>query len=102
MDFQSNHFIFFLSFPEDPLNKHKNNVAKNVAFSSLKSLFFPSQDLKKYHYYYWFAFPALIIEQNATAKKPVKVSDKFSTEQVRAGFLFMSLAKRISAAEYAM
>ncbi|XP_065059146.1 ubiquitin-like modifier-activating enzyme ATG7 isoform X2 [Rhopilema esculentum] len=53
-------------------------------------------DLKKYHYYYWFAFPALIIEQNATAKKPVKVSDKFSTEQIQMlQNSYDDLAKRI-------
>ena len=41
------------------------------------------QDLKKYHYYYWFAFPALAVPEEAfKPEAPQKLCDVFSDEQV--------------------
>ena len=44
---------------------------------------FPFQDLKRYKFYYWFAFPALCPEINATSlASPMVLSDYFTPVQV--------------------
>ena len=41
------------------------------------------QDLKKYHYYYWFAFPALKEVTDVTHTKPVQtLAERFTEQQV--------------------
>ena len=42
------------------------------------------KDLKKYKFYYWFAFPALCPETNASSvESPVLLADYFTPTQVR-------------------
>ncbi|PIK52991.1 putative ubiquitin-like modifier-activating enzyme ATG7-like [Apostichopus japonicus] len=41
-------------------------------------------DLKKYHYHYWFAFPALVTPEPVTVHKPAqRITDVFTSNQVK-------------------
>eukprot|EP00111_Clytia_hemisphaerica_P010491 TCONS_00030654-protein len=39
-------------------------------------------DLKKYHFYYWFAFPAITVQENFKAKKTSPITEYLSTQQL--------------------
>lgn len=41
-----------------------------------------SKDLKKFNFYYWFAFPALIPEEPFTCEGTQNITEVFSVDQV--------------------
>ncbi|XP_070559698.1 ubiquitin-like modifier-activating enzyme ATG7 [Ptychodera flava] len=56
----------------------KGNAIKDPSLLS-RFMVLTFSDLKKYHYYYWFAFPALVAPDNVILTKPAQTLDKYFT-----------------------
>ncbi len=56
---------------------------KNLNFE-LKTVACLFQDLKKYIYYYWFAFPTFLVPTSFNLLNPVQtIGERFSTDEVK-------------------
>lgn len=54
-----------------------------MLFGDGSCFLFIVQDLKKYHFYYWFAFPCVCPAADFTLNGPPQtLTDKYSSEQV--------------------
>lgn len=59
-------------------------IYTNYNFYHLFSQFF--QDLKKYHYYYWFAFPAFTLPKTVPlVQQPQPIVSQLTENEVRDG-----------------
>lgn len=82
--------LSFLSIHDSDLsNKNYGQYKQKFPLICLLSdlgflfLFFFSKDLKKYHFYYWFCYPALCFPDGIhIVQKPVCLGDRFSLNQV--------------------
>ena len=55
----------------------------HVSHNITTCILFLLQDLKKYHFYYWFAFPCVCPDADFTLNaQPQILSDKYSADQV--------------------
>ncbi|KFW65732.1 Ubiquitin-like modifier-activating enzyme ATG7, partial [Pygoscelis adeliae] len=67
------------------LEKEANEVRLKIKSTGRKALEIAVKDLKKYHYYYWFCYPALCFPDGIhIIQKPVCLSDRFPLNQIQA------------------